>query len=246
MLNELKNIGLSDKEAKVYLAMLELGPATVLEIAAKAGVNRPTAYLEIESLKKRGLASTQTKGKKKLFIAESPSQLEFLIETQQKSLEQKGEELEKILPALTTLFNLAENKPQVRFFEGKEGLLTMQKELLKCKEKHIYAISSVDDTLKVFPNYENDSVPKRVHKKIRSTFIYSSVRGDFLKSTDKKNLRNSKFISPEKFKYSLDITIFDDNVAIASLSGDISGVIITNSEISKSFRAIFDLLWGSI
>ena len=73
--NQLKNLGLSDNEAKVYTAMLELGPATVLEISAKAGVNRPTTYVQVESLKKMGLVSTQTKGKKQLFIAQSPEQL---------------------------------------------------------------------------------------------------------------------------------------------------------------------------
>ena len=64
MLTQLKHIGLSENEAKVYLAMLELGPSPVLEIAAKAGINRPTAYAQIESLKKMGLVSMQTKGKK--------------------------------------------------------------------------------------------------------------------------------------------------------------------------------------
>ena len=47
LVTHLKNIGLGDKAAKVYLAMLELGPASVLEIAAKASVNRPTTYLQI-------------------------------------------------------------------------------------------------------------------------------------------------------------------------------------------------------
>lgn len=55
MLAQLKHIGLSENEAKVYLAMLELGPSPMLEIAAKAGINRPTAYAQLEALKKGGL-----------------------------------------------------------------------------------------------------------------------------------------------------------------------------------------------
>jgi amidophosphoribosyltransferase len=57
MIKNLKNLGLSDNEAKVYLSMLELGPSSVLEISAKAGVNRPTTYVQIETLKKMGLVS---------------------------------------------------------------------------------------------------------------------------------------------------------------------------------------------
>ena len=77
--SQLRELGLSENEAKVYLAMLELGPATVLEIAAKALMNRPTVYVQIESLKQRGLVSTQSKGKKQIFIAESPSHLESML-----------------------------------------------------------------------------------------------------------------------------------------------------------------------
>ncbi len=153
MLTELKNIGLSDKEARVYLAMLELGPATILEISAKASINRPTTYVEIESLKKMGLVSTQTKGKRQLFMAESPTQLGFIIDREKKTVEQKKEVLSKVLPELTTLFNLAEEKPLVRFFEGKEGLIRMQDEFLKTKNKKIVAIASLDNVLQVFTDH---------------------------------------------------------------------------------------------
>ena len=56
--NGLKELGFSEKESEVYLAMLELGPAAVQDIAKKAGVNRSTTYVMIESLKRRGLIST--------------------------------------------------------------------------------------------------------------------------------------------------------------------------------------------
>src|SRR3989338_3658806 len=108
-INQLISIGLSDNEAKVYMAILDLGQATVLEISAKAGVNRPTTYVQIESLKKMGLVSSQTKGKKQIFIAESPDQLEFVIEQEKKTVEQKKEELAKILPELINIFNLSDS-----------------------------------------------------------------------------------------------------------------------------------------
>jgi sugar-specific transcriptional regulator TrmB len=85
MFDKLRHLGLSENEAKVYMAMLELGPSVVVEIARKSGINRPTTYVQIESLKKKGLVSTQAKGKKQFFIAESPDKLELLIEKQLKT-----------------------------------------------------------------------------------------------------------------------------------------------------------------
>lgn len=240
---QLKHIGLSDKEAKVYLAMLELGPATVLEIAAKAGVNRPTTYVEIESLKKKGLASSQTRGTKQLFMAESPDQLKFLLEREVKHVEQKKEELTSVLPDLMTLFNLGEEKPQVRFFEGKEGLTRMQENFLKAKQKIILGISSIDDVFRLFPNHPELYTARRINKKIHTKLIYTSRKGAFLKKDDARMIRESKFVPPEKLPFNADVTIYDENVAIAALKGRIAGVIITQKEIADSFRGLFDLIW---
>jgi HTH-type transcriptional regulator, sugar sensing transcriptional regulator len=244
MLNQLKNIGLSDNEAKVYLAMLELGPASVQELAAKAGINRPTAYFQIESLKKLGLVSVQNKGTKQFFVAESPEQLEALLDKQANQLEQKKKELKEVMPDLSTMFSLGDQKPVVRYFEGKEGLLSMQKILLKSKVKEILGMSSLDDLYQVFPKIKEDYVPERVRKKIKSRFIYTSSEGPILKSSDKQNLRESKFIPQDRMPFTADLTIFGDSVALASLKGNLTGIIIQHSEIAKSFKSLFEFTWN--
>ena len=246
MINQLKDIGLSENEAKVYMAMLELGPATVLEISAKAGVNRPTTYVQIESLKKMGLVSTQVKGKKQLFIAESPEQLEFVIEREKKAIEQKTDELQTVLPELINLFNLAGEKPQVRFLEGKEGLMKMQDELLRSKTKEVVGFTSTESVLRIFPDHVKNYAPRRVKKGIKSKVIYTDARGQVLERNDEKMLREAKYVSPEKFPFKSDITIYDDNIAISALEGKVVGVIITHKELANSFRALFNLLWSSL
>ena len=246
MINQLKNLGLSDNEAKVYMAMLELGPATVLEISAKAGVNRPTTYVQIEALKKMGLTSTQTKGKKQLFIAESPEQIEFMIERQKGELEHKKEEFQKFLPELTNLFNLSDSKPQVRFFEGKEGILKIQGEFLKTRADFICGISDFDSVIELFPSFSSAYSLKRAEKRIPSKLIYTSSKGSFLEETDKEFLRESKYVSKDKLSLGSDITIFGDKIAILALKGKISGVIIEHKEMADSLRSVFELLWNSL
>jgi HTH-type transcriptional regulator, sugar sensing transcriptional regulator len=243
MLNKLKNLGLSDNEAKVYLAMLELGPATVLEIAAKAAINRPTTYVQIETLKKKGLVSTQTKGKKLIYIPESPEQLEHLLERESREVEDKMDDLKAVLPELTTMFNLSDEKPQVRFFEGKEGLIKIQDEFLKNKGKESISLSSADDVVNVFPGHPEKYTPRRVKKGIKSRLIYTSRRGPFLKN-DPDLLREVKFISPEKLPFVLDVLVYDDVVAIANLKGKISGVIIKNKGIAESFKSLLNFIWN--
>ena len=244
MLNQLKNIGLTDNEAKVYLAMLELGPAPVLEIATKAGINRPTAYFQIEGLKKRGLVSAQTKGSKQLFIAESPDQLKHLIERERLLVDQKKSELEEILPDLTELFSSWEDRPTVRYYEGKEGLLRMQELILKSKINDVLGMSSLDDLHKLFPNHSADYVNRRVQKKIRSRFIYTSKQGPILKETDAKLLRESRFIPPDKMPFTSDLTIYGNSVALVSLKERPVGIVIEHKQISDSFRSLFEFTWS--
>ncbi len=243
MLSQLKNIGLSDKEARVYLAMLELGPSSVMDIASKAGVNRPTAYVEIDSLKKKGLASTQPKGSKRLFAPESPEQLEFYLIRENQKMASRQVLLNEVLPELRTMFNLGEKKPVVRFFEGGEGLLKMQDEFLKAKPREILGIFSIDAVYKVFPKHGETYSPERVKRKIPARSIYTSAKGPILKKDDVRLLRKSKFVPPEQFKFQSDITIFGDSVAIAALHGKPSGTIIEQKEIADSFKGLFEFVW---
>jgi|SRR3989338_1401735 len=246
MFEKLKNLGLSENEAKVYMAMLELGPSVVVEISRKSQINRPTTYVQIESLKKKGLVSTQTKGKKQIFIAESPDKLELLIDNELKNVESKKSELNNFLPELLGLFNSSGERPHVKFFEGKEGILALQREFLKTENAPICGITSLDNIFEVFPEFENTYTKKRVSKKIHSRTIYTSRKGPILKESDESSFRESKFIEPDKLPLGVDITIFKDKVAIVALKGKISGTLIEHKEIADSFRAIFELVWNKI
>jgi sugar-specific transcriptional regulator TrmB len=245
MIQQLKAAGLSDNEAKVYLAMLELGPAPVQEIAAKAGVNRPTAYVQIEALKKKHLASTQARGKKTFFIAESPENLESLLGREGIELEARRKELLKAMPELAAAFSMTDEKPVVRYFEGREGLAKTQREVLSSKEKMLRSISSLQEVVAVSPDHLATYPSERVKRGIRSRFIYTSEKGPVL-PTDRKVLRESKYISSKKLHINFDFTVFDDKVIFEILHGKIGAIIVQNKDIAQSFKNLFDFVWDSI
>ncbi|MEK7511852.1 MAG: helix-turn-helix domain-containing protein, partial [Patescibacteria group bacterium] len=89
LIKELQKIGLSDKEAKVYLAVLGLGKASVQTIAAKAGVNRATTYSVLGTLKEKGLCSTFQKVKKTFYVVSSPDYLKEIFEIKKVEIEEK-------------------------------------------------------------------------------------------------------------------------------------------------------------
>ncbi|MEK7559725.1 MAG: helix-turn-helix domain-containing protein [Patescibacteria group bacterium] len=246
MLEDLKKIGLSQNEAKVYLALLEIGSSTAQTIAQKSELKRPTTYVQLESLMKRGLVSSFERNAKTLFRAEDPEHLHKVLEKEKEEQKLKAEALEQILPGLGNLYLSAGERPRVRFFEDIEGLKTIQDEILKTKEKLIKAVTNADDVLKLFPQHAKNYIPKRVQRGIRSKIIYTSSEGDFLKSTDKEMLRESKFIESSKMPFSGDMLTYGQNVVISVVSKKQFGIIIESEEIAKSFGAIFDLLWEKI
>lgn len=121
MENILQQLGLSDKEAKTYLASLELGSATAQEIAKKTNLKRPTVYFVINRLIQLGLMSSFEKGKKTYFTAESPERLIALAARQRRKVVALEEELQNILPQLNNLFQLSGEKPRCVFLRAKRS-----------------------------------------------------------------------------------------------------------------------------
>ncbi|MDP1689088.1 MAG: helix-turn-helix domain-containing protein [bacterium] len=252
MLEELKKIGLSENEAKVYLVLLEIGSATADEIAKKAGVKRPTTYVQLEDLMNKGLVSSFEKivkkggAEKTFFRAEDPDHLQKLVETENKKAKERMLVLEKSLPELGRLFQFAGSRPKVRFFEGKEGLQTMQDEAFKMKDKHIISIVDFDGIIKIFPDHPEKHTPIRVQKGIQSKVIYTSVNGDILGRENKAMLRETRFISPDQFPFTCDLAIYDHILSISALREKSVGVLIEDKDISNSMRALFKLLWEKL
>lgn len=238
--NELQQLGLSDKEAKTYMAALELGSAAAQEIAKRAGLKRPTAYFAIEKLTELGLMSSFEKGKKRYFSAESPERLMALVGSQRRKAVVLEEELQRILPELNNLFRISGEKPRVRFFEGKEGIKAIQEDILKSKVRELEEIYPLDDFLKLFSAAERKPyILKRKRKKIKARAIYTSKTKNVPASPNAE----LRFVPYNKFPFSADIVIYGNKVAIATYKGKLMSVIIESREIAETLRLVFNLAW---
>lgn len=240
---ELQQLGLSEKEAKVYSASLELGPTSVIEISKRASLKRPTTYYAIEELIRKGLMSFFEKGKKRYFSAESPERLLSLIIAQKRKVAALEEELQKVLPGLNNIFDLAGERPKVRFFEGKEGIKAIQEDILKSKFKSIEEFVPLDEAYKIFPPSFKDHRQKlaQITKNIPRRTIYISQKGAFLPQKGRKIER--RFIPPQKFPFSIELTIYGNKTAIVAYRGKLIGTVIESQEIADSLRIFFNLAW---
>jgi hypothetical protein len=134
----------------------------------------------------------------------------------------------------------------VKFYEGKEGLKEMVDEFLSSGEKEAVEFFSLNDVNKIFTESEADKVgEKRRENQIKINSIFTDESADF--KPDEKyrliedDLTTSIQLDEKEFPLQSDIIVFNDKVSIASLRGDVSGVIIKNKAIAQTIRSIFDL-----
>ncbi|MEK7130462.1 MAG: helix-turn-helix domain-containing protein [Patescibacteria group bacterium] len=239
----LEDLGLSEKETKVYLACLELGESAPADIAKHSGINRATTYVIAEKLTKDGLISQLEKGKKTYFTAENPEQLLRLLRKQEQDIKNKEQEFQKYLPELKTIFDTAGERPKVRFFEGKEGVQAIREDFLKSKDKKIEEIYSDDNVADLFSEDELREVREmRKHRKVKLRGIYTRKEGK-LKEVPLHGLNELRFIPHHRFPIDSDILFYDNKVAIFAFKGKLVGVIIENKAITDSLRSIFNLAW---
>lgn len=238
----LQKLGLSEKEAMVYLAALGLGEVTIQQISRKAGVSRPSTYLQVTALIQKGLMSSVPRNKKALFIAEPPERLFELLKTQEREVKTKEEDLKAALPEIKNLFLLAHEQPQVRFYEGWEGMKSLRGELFKSKEKLIRNILSLDAFSSVAPQYQKDLTPERVQKKIHSRVLYTS-KDEAALTSNPELLREARFISSKKFPFNGDISVSGEIITLSGYKGRYIGVVVRSEEIAETLKALFDLAW---
>lgn len=244
LIAELKNIGLSEKEAKVYLANLELGPASVADIAKEAGINRATTYVILEKLLMHGLCGNYDQDKKTLYAANSPESLEGIFEVQKKEIDEKRKNLEKIIPQLRLIDNQKTGKPVVKFFEGSLGMGSSLIELYNSIPNEVSA-----EPIRMFYPMDQKNIfysdqelvrlrEMRLKKKIKTKVLCTSLN-NVESTSDGERLK----IDKEQFPITADINIYKDTVRIASLGKKISSILIKDKEIANTLKSLFDLAW---
>ncbi len=243
MLKQLIDFGLSEKEAKVYLALLELGSSSVTQVAKKADVKRTNTYHLLEALVSYGLVRPDTaKGKKAVFVAERPEEFLFLMKERMHDAKKKYEDSKDLIAELRAIYNSdTERKVRVRYFAGSEGLVNVYEDSLACGGE-ILAFTTFDYQKILKPGYFPGYWSRRVAKGINVKCITAdSKEGRFLKKMDKEHLRETRLV-PEKFRISPEINVYGDRTAVLSLKEKF-GVIIESKEVASAFKKLFELAY---
>lgn len=243
---QLEELGLTPNEVRIYLASLELGPATAQQLAGKAAVVRPTAYVAIGGLKKRGLMSAHTRGKKEYVQAERPGNLLRIIEGEKKKLAARESKLKSLLPGLESLIVLAKEKPEVNYYEGLEGLEVMRESLFESKATEIAVIYNQKAVKRTLPEEAIVLFSYKVIKRgIRGRQIVLCGKDEKIEFSQKAGKYTHKLLYTDDTSNFGEIAIFADYISLVAYHDKPFGFLLKSKDLAGVAKAMFDLAWDS-
>lgn len=235
--NILESFGLKNKEAHLYLTMLELGEAKAQDIASKAGIQRTNFYDVLPKLTKLGLIKQIKRGGKILFCTISPDEL---LAREEKRVAQ----LKQALPQLKAITNAPMEKPRVFFYEGVNEVKRVYENMLQ-HQGEITLFTTPSFVSKEQLNLLKEHVPKRVTRGNPLRMIAEvSPENVMLQKRDKAELRETRLLPKDVYHSNVEIGIYGKTVYIVDFR-QVFGMEIESPDVTKALAQIFEIVWGS-
>jgi HTH-type transcriptional regulator, sugar sensing transcriptional regulator len=229
MIQELKDAGLTENEAKVYIALLDMGPSLAGKISRRTGLHRRTVYDVTEMLIKKGLTGYILENNRRIFQASDPERIIGI-------LEEKKNVLAPVVFNLSKKYNEEKKKEGTNFYKGKEGLKTVFEDQLNYKE--VLILGASPKAYEVLQFYFKWYDKTRKEKKIKTRIIAQDRR------IKKIPLSEIKYL-PEKYANPVSMNIYGDKVAIILwASAKPMAIVIKNEEIAEGYKNYFELMWN--
>lgn len=234
-----QSIGLSEKEAAVYLAILQLGNSTIQPISKKSGIKRTSIYYFINHLVELKLIDKIAIKGKSYYKALNPT---HLVSLQQQRLE----DIKESLPEFMNIYQSIKNKPKVSYFEGVSEMKNILLEEVHCYKEALYIWPGKDviDTVGGAHFMERLDIMRKqngIHLKVL-TFRgrEAPFKGYTTKSEDMREIRYGQ----TGLDFPLAIGLYDTGkVGFLSTKNENFGLLIESKELYHAMTILFQLFW---
>lgn len=234
----LEELGLSEAEAKIYLALLELGTSKTGKIIDKTKLQSSTVYHVLGALVEKGLASFIHEGKIKFYQAERPESLLMF-------LDEKRKKLKTIMPELKERESQGNKKQTAKVYQGIKGLRAAFNDILeKMKKGEEYYFFSAPR--KEFFNQNVVLFFRNFHLRRAENGI--KVKGLSLKGSRKIIDKIFQGVKLHKIKYIGDfapqgIVVYKNKLITIDWDDTPTAVVIESKSIANSYKKFFEQKW---
>ncbi|MBI1972419.1 hypothetical protein HYS50_00250 [Candidatus Woesearchaeota archaeon] len=237
-LKELEDIGLTQREIKVYLSLLEIGTSSVGKIIKKSGIPGSKIYETLSKLKQRGFVSSIIRQGKQFFSAAEPRTILAYLDEQRRII------AETTLPQLEVLQKERKKEREATIYDGYNGIKSIYERILRTLKKGqtFYVLGAVKAQEKLEPYllYFNK---RRIKVGIKMKIIYHPDAREFGKVREKMPLTEVRYLKKEVITPAW-MDVFGDHVVIFDLADIPTAVLIRDENVAKSFRTYFETIWN--
>lgn len=238
-LNTLKNIGLSEKEAKLYSILLKSKSATVNQLVKESSIPRTLIYHHLSKLLEKKLIAESKGNTPAKYFAETPNKIYDILDEQQRQFEKQKSETLNIIPNLKETYRQTRNLPSTRVIEGIESYKKILNEIILDSPTEIMIFFHGENI--IFPGLkERENFFNRIKfKKIKCQILINK----------KEKTKYNDHIEYRK----IDDTISADNshtiiynntiVHILINDRDIACLITEHESLASFQKEIFQTLW---
>ncbi|NLC31311.1 MAG: hypothetical protein GX765_04655 [Candidatus Moranbacteria bacterium] len=241
-------IGLTEQEAIIYEIMLELGRARAKEIYQKSPFKRGLVYKLLDNLIEKHLILRIDKpGKVSIFQIEHPERIGALAEAQERKFRHYRKNVENLMPELISNYNLAFNKPGIKFYEGLEGMRKVLEDTLKSKtEIYLFLNKNSLEQEEVFRELNKKYKIKREKVGIKKKIIRVGTK----KIKKEESARNYASITEIRYfqkkmpDFKASVQIYDNKISYQIIDKDqIISIIIEDKNIFELNKIWFEDMW---
>lgn len=233
----LEDLGLTQAEIKVYLALLEEGSTTAGKILKRSKLQNSVVHRALNSLIEKGLISFILDGKRRVYQATDPENFYNFIDDKKKRFE-------SLLPELKVKQKLAKSEEQATVFRGKRGLNELYNTLLNSSGKEYNTFGGgAQVTQEIMgETWWKNLHAKRLSKKIKGRQVFDESIRDFGEELNKKRLTSIRFLSSE-FEQLQETVIVGDCVGIVIFTQNPYGILIKDRLVAEGYKKQFEILW---
>ena len=241
----LQEIGLSEKEAAVYLYLLKVDSDNIANIAKATDINRTTVYPILDTLMRKEFVEELKENEKSLFQARTPDRIESFIQEQKIKLEEQSHVAKDIIPQLKGIMREGGQRPIIEYYEGRDAIKKASKNYYENTDTggEVYLIYPRDEVETLFSEKERQIAKElRLSKNVRSRSIYTYTKGEYKPDTTGDRFR----VDEKEFPIKSDISVYADRVRIHILGEKLGTIYIKSKDVADTIQTLFKLAFKGL
>ena len=240
-LEVIKKAGLSEAQAKVYLALIRHGELTPAKAAGLAGETRTNTYAILAKLEGAGLVP-RGEGKTQSFVASHPSVLETIAEKRRRTATKNEQALKANMSAILDIFYAHSERPGVKTFTGYDGIKEIYQDVLRTGETVYLLRTRSDKKMFDFIMKYRTLMGKKGVKTVALIPDSKFGRESMVNGIDEATLMDRVMMPRDAYTADVSIMVYGKKVAFIHYGETEMSTIVTSEAIAEAMRQIIVML----